>query len=122
MKTLKQIISAEPACDQDDEQLSESLVGKGFAVAQNRQHQTFKSQVLSKLNQVQSDCRRGIQEDDQQVRDKLIFEVLFDLAATLRLFAEMSARTNNVATTAVLDQESSRKDIAAILSILKARK
>ena len=122
MKTLRQIINDEPSSDStSDKELKESLVGKGFAIGQNRQHQSIKNQVLGKLSKVQNDCKRAAQEDDDAKRYKLLFEIVYDLASAMKLFAEMSTKTNNIATTAVLDQENLKKELAPLISKLKGR-
>lgn len=123
MRTLRQIINEEPDHSViTDEQLTESLVGKGFAIGQNRQFQSLKTQAVSKLGQIQTDCKRGIQEDDEIKRDKILFEVIYDLASVLKVFAEMSSKTNNISTTSVLDQENIKKILNAFLSKLTGKK
>lgn len=112
MKTFREVISADSS---DAEQISESLVGKGFAVAQNRQHGSQKNKALSKLGTIQSDCRRAANEEDDQKRNELLFKILFDLATTLKIFAEMSSKNNNVSTAGVLDQENIKKILAPII-------
>ena len=101
MKTFREVIDA---TRNNAEELSESIVGKGFALAQNRQHHSQKAKALSKLGTVQSDCRRAAKEEDNQKQNELLFKVLFDIAGALKILAEMSAKTNNVSTAAVLDQ------------------
>ncbi len=123
MRTLRQIINEEPDHSViTDEQLTESLVGKGFAIGQNRQFQSLKTQAVSKLGQIQTDCKRGIQEDDEIKRDKILFEVIYDLASVLKVFAEMSSKTNNISTTSVLDQENIKKILNGFLSKFTGKK
>jgi len=109
MKRFREILNDDPDNYSSDDEIKESLVGKGFAISQNRQHQSYKAQVLSKLGAIQNDCHRAVQEDDERKRSDFIFKLVFDLAGALKLFAEMSSRTNNISTTSVLDQESLKK-------------
>ena len=123
MRTLRQIINDEPDHSViTDKQLTESLVGKGFAIGQNRQFQSLKTQAVSKLGQIQTDCKRGVQEADEIKRDKILFEVIYDLASVLKVFAEMSSKTNNISTTSVLDQENIKKILNTFLSKLTGKK
>jgi hypothetical protein len=116
MKTIRQIVNAEPDYAQSsDDQLQESLVGKGLAIGQNRQHQSSKNQVISKLGSIQNECKQAVHEDDQRKRSDTLFKIIFDLAGVMKIFAEMSSRTNNIATMGVLDQESIRKELNAAL-------
>lgn len=117
MKTIDQIRSSSYSNESDsDEELKESLVGKGVAIIQNRQHATHKTRLLSNLSQIQNDCRQGVREDDEKKRSDLLFQIMFDFAAALKSFAEMSGNINNISTTAVLDAESIQKELAKLKS------
>lgn len=105
-----------------DHQLKESsIVGKGVAFAQNRIHASAKTRYLSALNQIQNDCKQGIREDDPEKQSELQFQILLDLAGALKLLADMSTSTNNIAATAVLEQESFRNEIPTLLKKLSTR-
>jgi hypothetical protein len=99
-----------------ESKIDESLVGKGFAIGQNRQHAANKTKLLSALSQIQNDCRQGVREDDQNKKIDLIFQVAFEFAGAMKIYAEMSASTNNISTTGVLDAENIQKTIEKILS------
>jgi hypothetical protein len=115
MKTISQLKEERnPLTRISDNELSESLVGKGFAIGQNRQHAANKTKLLSALTKIQNDCRQGVHEDDQKKIDTL-FHIAFDFAGALRIFAEMSANTNNVSTTGVLDAENIQRTIETTL-------
>lgn len=117
MKTVRQIIEdREPISRISDQELRESFVGKGFAISQNRQHAANKTKLLSAITKIQGDCRQGVHEDDQQKKIDLLFQVAYEFAGTLKIFAEMSANTNNVCTTGVLDTENIQKIIESALS------
>lgn len=117
MKTLSQIKEERnPLVLTSDRELSESLVGKGFAIGQNRQHAANKTKLLSALSQIQNDCRQGVREDDQNKKIDLIFQVAFEFAGALKVFAEMSTSTNNISTTGVLDAENIQKAVAILLT------
>ena len=104
---MRQIIEdREPISRISDQELRESFVGKGFAIAQNRLHSSNKTKLLSTLGKVQNLCRNGVNEDDSTKKIDLLFQVGFEFANALKVFAEMSMNTNNVSTTAVLDAES----------------
>jgi hypothetical protein len=122
MKTLSQIKEERnPVALSSDRELSESLVGKGFAIGQNRQHAANKTKLLSGLTQIQNDCRQGVREDDQNKKIDLIFQVAFEFAGAMKIFAEMSTSTNNISTTGVLDAENIQKTIANALQKISTR-
>lgn len=93
------------------EPLLESIVGKGFAISQNRAHATNKTKFLSVLSRIQSNAKKGLTEEDENERFELLLSLFFDLAGALKILAEMSANTNNISTTAVLDAENIQKTI-----------
>lgn len=103
MKTFRQTLK--------EEQLDESPIGKGFAIAQNRQHKTHKERLVSKLNLIQNECRQAVQYEDPEKRSDALFKVFFEFAAALRLFAEMSSNINSISTIGVLDSESIKKEL-----------
>lgn len=122
MKTIRQLIDErDPISRINDQELKESLVGKGVAIAQNRQHAANKTKLISNLNQIQNDCRRAMLEDDEKKRSELLFQVVFDFATAFKLFAEMSVNINNISTTAVLDYESVKKDVQFLISKLSKK-
>ena len=119
MKTVRQIIEdREPISRISDQELCESFVGKGFAISQNRQHASYKTKLFSTISKIQNDCRQGVSEGDESKKIDLLFQIGFEFAAALKLFAEMSTNTNNISTTAVLDAENIQKVIDIALSKL----
>lgn len=119
MKTIRQLKEERgPLIRISDNELSESLVGKGFAIGQNRQHAANKTKLLSALTKIQNDCRQAVHEDDQNKKIDLLFHVAFDFAGALKILAEMSANTNNVSTTGVLDQENLKKELDPLIKKL----
>ena len=90
---------------QTEEPLSESLVGKGVAIAQNRQHSAHKARLVSNLNLIHNECRQAMLIDDPKKKMELLFEILARFSVALKIFAEMSANNSNIGMTAVLDAE-----------------
>ena len=86
---------------------------KGFAISQNRQPAANKTKLLSVLSQIQNDCRQGVREVDPNKKLDMLFQVGFEFAGALKVFAEMSMNTNNIGTTAVLDAESIKAALSA---------
>ena len=114
MKTLSQIKEQRNSLlSTSDQELRESLIGKGFAISQNRQHAANKTKLLSVLSQIQNDCRQGVREVDPNKKLDMLFQVGFEFAGALKVFAEMSMNTNNIGTTAVLDAESIKAALSA---------
>ena len=81
------------------------------AVAQNRQHKAHKERLVSKLNQIQNECRQAVQYGDPEKRSDALFKVFFEFATALKLFAEMSSNINSISTIGVLDTESIKKSL-----------
>lgn len=97
-------------------QLKESsIVGKGVAFGQMRNHASVKTRYLSSLSQIQNDCKQGMREDDARKRSDIQFQVLLDLAGTLKLLADMSTANNNIGATAVLDAENIEKRLTSLI-------
>lgn len=117
MKSFRQVIKEQ----ESKSAIDESVIGKGFSAVQQRQHQALRSQVLSKLSAIQNDCRLALQEDDDHKRSDYLFHLIFDLAAVMKDFAEMSTRTTNIATMAVFDQESLYKELAPVIKKLTGK-
>ncbi len=122
MKSFRQVIHDQAAAKSSNKTIKESIAGKGYAAAQNRQHQTLRTQVVSKLSAIQNDCRLAIQEDDDRKRGEYLFRVIFELAAVLKDFAEMSTRTNNISAMAVFDQESLMKELAPVIKAITQKR
>ena len=119
MKTISQIKEERNLLTGiSDQELSESLVGKGVAISNNRQHAANKTKLFSLISQIQNRCRQGVNEDDQAEKINLQFQIAFDLASALKIFAEMSTNTNNISTTADLDQENFKKELSPIIKKL----
>jgi hypothetical protein len=117
MKTISQLKEERnPLTRISDQELSESLVGKGVAISNNRQHATNKTKLFSLISQIQNRCRQGVNEDDQTEKINLQFQIAFELASALKIFAEMSTNNNNISTTAVLDAENIQKVLEKALT------
>lgn len=121
MKSFRQVIKEQASKSRSKTAINESLIGKGFAAVQQRQHQALRSQVLSKLSVIQNDCRLALQEDDDRKRSDYLFHLIFDLASAMKDFAEMSTRTTNIATMAVFDQENLKKELAPVIKKLTGK-
>ncbi len=122
MKTLSQIKEqSNPLTRISDQELSESLVGKGVAISNNRQHAANKTKLLSTLSQIQSNCRHGVHEEDLGKKIDLIFQIAFEFAGAFKIFAEMSTNINNISTTSVLDQESLKKELDPLIKRLSGK-
>ena len=118
MKSFRQVIKEQEAKKSN---LNESVIGKGIAAVQNRLHHTSRTQALSKLSAIQKDCRLALKEDDDHKRSDYLFHALFDLAAVIKDFVEMSTRTNNIAAMAVFDQERLKKELAPVIKKLTGK-
>ena len=94
-----------------DKTISESLLGKTYAIAQNRAHATNKTKLQSALASIQSTAKRGLSEDDDLKRIDMLFTLFFDLAAALKIASDMSTNSINVSTAGVLDTESVKKEL-----------
>ncbi len=122
MKTISQLKEERnPLTRISDQELRESLVGKGVAISNNRQHAANKNKLISALSKIQNDCRQGVHEEDQGKKIDMLFQVAFEFAGALKLSAEMSANINNISTTAVLDQESLKRELAPLIKKLADR-
>jgi len=51
----------------------------------------------------------------------MLFQIAYEFAGALKIFAEMSANTNNVSTTGVLDSENIQKNIELALSKMQKK-
>ena len=90
----------------EQEPISESLIGKGFAIGQQRKHAANKTKLQSIASRIKSTAKKGISEDDPNKRSDLLFSLFIDLAAALKIASEMSANAVNVSTAGVLFAES----------------
>ena len=97
-----------------DEAISESLLGKTYAIAANRSHATNKSKFQSALTRIQSIAKKGLSEEDEVKRTDTIFTLFFDLAAALKIASEMSTNSINVSTAGVLDTESIKRELQRV--------
>jgi len=104
-----------------EEPLSESLVGKGVAIAQNRQHAAHKARLVSNLNLIHNDCHQAMLIADPKKQMDLLFEILDRFSGVLKIFAEMSANNSNIGMTAVLDAENIHRILNNSLSILSKK-
>lgn len=94
--------------DSDRTNLSESIVGKGYAIAQNRQHASNRSKLLSVASRLKSLAEKGRNEDDQIKQQQILFALFQELANALKVQAEMARNEINVSTAGVLDVVSSK--------------
>ena len=122
MKSFRQVIFEERSKSSSNTAINESVMGKGYSAVQNRQHQALRTQVVNKLSAIQNDCRLAVQEDDDHKRGDRLFHLIFDLASAMKDFAEMSARTNNIAAMGVFDQESLKKELAPVIKALTPKR
>jgi hypothetical protein len=98
------------------EPITESIVGKGFAIGQQRAHASNKTKLLSVLSRIQSNAKKGQSEDDDNERFELLFTLFFDLATALKIAADLSSNSINVSTVGVLDTESVKKELERAIS------
>ena len=89
MKRIRRFKEIYP-CQSSGTQIKESLIGKGVAFAQNRQHGSNKAKLNSVLSHIQSNAHRGAIIDDSKEQIKLIFDILSDLTTALKFAADMS--------------------------------
>ena len=111
LNSLKEYIQ-----ETEQEPISESLIGKGFAIGQQRKHAANKTKLQSVASRIQSTAKKGISEDDPDKRSELLFSLFIDLASALKIASEMSANAVNVSTAGVLFAESVQKQLAKALS------
>ncbi len=112
LRRFKEIVNS-------DRQLKESsIVGKGVAFGQMRNHASVKTRYISSLNQIQNDCKQGIREDDLEKQSDIQFQILHDLAGALKLLADLSTANNNIGVSAVFDAENIQKTIDKALAKL----
>jgi hypothetical protein len=105
-----------------DRQLKESsIVGKGVAFGQMRNHASVKTRYISSLNQIQNDCKQGIREDDLEKQSDLQFQILHDIAGALKLLADLSTANNNIGASAVFDAENIKKELDGLIVKLNSR-
>lgn len=97
------------------EPITESIVGKGFAIGQSRAHASNKTKLQSVLSRIQSNAKRGQSEDDESERFELLFTLIFDLAAAMKIATEMSTNSINVSTMGVLDTKDLSKELQKAL-------
>lgn len=50
-----------------------------------------------------------------------MFQIAFEFAGALKIFAEMSTNINNISTTSVLDQESLKKELDPLIKKLSGK-
>lgn len=97
-----------------NEAISESLIGKTYAIAQNRSHVTNKTKFQSALTRIQSTAKKGLSEEDDVKRIDMLFTMFFDLAAALKVASDMSTNSINVSTAGVLDTESIKRELQRV--------
>ena len=114
LRRFKEVLNTDR--QNSEHELVESLVGKGVAISNNRQHAANKTKLFSLISQIQNHCRQGGDEDDQNDKIDLLFQIAFEFAGALKIFAEMSTNNNNISTTAVLDAENIQKVLEKALT------
>lgn len=122
MKSFRQVLQEEKQSKRSSKLVSESLLGKTFAVNQNRKHQAHQSKAVNILSTIQNDCKAAFLENDPEQFNKALLQVLFRFAGALKEFAEMSASNNSTSAIAVMDQESISKEVLPLLKQLIQKK
>jgi len=95
--------------------INESIFGKGFAIGQSRAHASNKTKLQSVLSRIQGNAKKGQTEDEEKQRFELLYSLFFDLAAAMKIAADMSTNSINVSTVGVLDTESVKKELERFL-------
>lgn len=93
----------------EKETITESIVGKGYAIAQNRHHTSNRSKLLSRISRIQSLARKGISEDEPVKKQDILFSLLLEFSEAFKIQAEMSRNEINVATAGILDMDNIKK-------------
>lgn len=122
MKSFRQMLQEESQKKSSSRQITESLLGKSFAISQNRKHQAHQNKAIGILSSIQNDCKTAVLDNDPEKVSKALFQVLYQLAAVLKEFAEMSANNNSASAIAVMDQESISKEVLPLLKQLAQKK
>lgn len=104
-----------------NQEVSESFLGKSLSVIQTRQHAANKTKLESLLSKIQNDAKKGQVEQDENERFKLLFGLFIDLAAALKVASEMSKNTINVSALGVLDAENIYKGLSGITNAQKLK-
>lgn len=102
--------------DDEQEQLSESVLGKSFAFIENRKHASNKTKFLSVVSRIQSLAKSGISESDLDKRSNIIFSLFLELGNAMKIQAEMGRNEVNVSTAGVLDMKDFGKELQRVLS------
>jgi phage terminase Nu1 subunit (DNA packaging protein) len=66
-------------------------------VLQQRKHEAAKKMMIQKLNDVQRECRDGVQARDVEEKLNVLLKALFHMASALKSTPEMSSATFNAA-------------------------
>lgn len=98
------LISLKDYIQNDSEPISESLVGKGFAISQQRKHAANKTKLLSVVSRIQNLAKKGASEPDPEKQAKLVFQLFFELGNAMKIYAEMSENLVNVGVASHLDR------------------
>ena len=101
--------------DNEQEQLSESVLGKGYALIQNRQHASNRTKLLSVISRIQSLAKSGTSESDLDKRSDILFSLFIELGNALKIQAEMGRNEVNVSTAGVLDMKDLGKELQRVL-------
>lgn len=102
--------------DKEDNPISESIISKGFAIAQQRKHAANAAKLQAIASRIQSNARKGMTEDDPEKRSELLFTLFADLASALKITSQMSTNSINVSTVNALFAESVRKELQSFFS------
>lgn len=99
---------------ESDQPISESLIAKGFAIAQSRAHANNKIKFQSALTRIQSNAKKGLSETDEEKRVEILFSVLLEFASALKIASDMSTNSVNISTASVLFAEDIRKALISV--------
>lgn len=77
--------------------LQETILGKAATVLQQRKHEAAKKLMIQKLNDVQRECKDGVQIREVEAKLNVLLKALFHMASALKSSPEMSSATFNAA-------------------------
>jgi vacuolar-type H+-ATPase subunit I/STV1 len=112
LNSLKEYLKIEG----ERESISESIISKGYAIAQHRAHSSNKNKLNSLLSRIQSNAKKGQTEDNSEERFELLFTLFIDLANAMKVSSEMQANAINVSTAGVLFAENVQRELKKITS------
>ena len=111
---------AEHMRNQDEtEPLQESLFSKGYAIAQNAQHNATKQKISTIRSNIHSLTSRIKTEDDINQKIDLLADITEQIAITLEKMSELSNNVKNIAVANTLFSEDIAKIIEKYLATSK---